>query len=108
MKTLTSYNGTNLITHIHNPDEENIPSVKFGPIFFASVFLGLVWVSAMLAVVIVYCSRKQEQLIANNKLGKKPQCHLRPLVCLYSNDMHAMLVLRPCSSLLCVCKADTT
>ncbi|CAB9514823.1 Gamma-aminobutyric acid (GABA) B receptor [Seminavis robusta] len=69
----TSFNGTNFLAHIHDPNEEDMPSIRFGWPVFLGVFALVVLVAALVAAFLLLCSRKQEQGAAKQAAAKKEQ-----------------------------------
>ncbi|CAB9520653.1 expressed unknown protein [Seminavis robusta] len=86
--TQTDFEGSPLVAHIHDPDEENLPSIKFGLEFFAAVFALVVFVAALVVMASFYCvhradKRKESRAEATkeaqdedfkSKLDCKPWC----------------------------------
>ena len=68
----TSYrdDDTNIVLHIHDPDEHNMPSIRFGTGFFIAIFIGLLIFSGFLVATVLLFSRKQERAAAKQEQGR--------------------------------------
>lgn len=59
--------------HFGDPNEGDLPSVKFGPEVFVGVFALLILLSGLIVVLVITCSRMQEKWASNKKADKSQQ-----------------------------------
>ncbi|CAB9509355.1 unknown protein [Seminavis robusta] len=71
MSSSSSFDETNIVVHLHHPEEHKLPSVRFDMITFVGVMVCVVIASAILVASIIWCSRKQEKAAAKLKEAKK-------------------------------------
>ncbi|CAB9520657.1 expressed unknown protein [Seminavis robusta] len=71
--TQSDYEGAPLIAHIHDPNEENMPSIKFGWEVLLGAFAVIVAVAALIAAFLLFCSRTQEHGATKQEEAKKKQ-----------------------------------
>ena len=71
MVDATSYrdDDTSILIHFHDPDEDSMPSIRFGPWVFVGLFVVLIIVSGFLVLAILSCSRLQEKVASKQKQG---------------------------------------
>ncbi|CAB9512473.1 expressed unknown protein [Seminavis robusta] len=61
------------ILHLHDPEEHELPSIKFDMSIFVGVMVCVVIASSMIVAFLLYISKMQEKAARKHKEGKKRQ-----------------------------------
>ena len=67
--TMTDYSDTNILFHVHDPEEDSMPSQKFTIFEFLAIFFSFFLFAAFMAGFVLYCSKAQEKQVATKKEG---------------------------------------